>query len=238
MNNKILSAVIILILVSSAILVSAEWKEEPFTEGTVHLFKGWNIVSYYTIDEKYMYEDTEILQKNGITAVFMYNPFNKEYVRLYPDYDIEKAKQFSSQLKEADEQYTPENSAYGDLGFGNMALWVYSNKEQDVQFNTKNTIYSVRHMGLKKGFNFLAITNEFKDEINWDFTFDEYKGTCDIQKIYLWYGYNQKWQEVQLDTDFAFRDALWGGVILKVSNDCNLGEPVEKAPSAPPTIPS
>ncbi|MBS3113412.1 hypothetical protein J4418_04995 [Candidatus Woesearchaeota archaeon] len=226
MNNKFLSIIIILILASFVsiftILVSAEWEEEPSTEGRVHLFEGWNIVSYYAIDEW----NFDALQKNEITAIFMYNSFDKEYIRLYPNHDVEKMKEFYSKLVANKQDHT----------VGNMAIWVYSNKEQIIQFNTRNTIYSVSLMDLKKGWNFLAITNEFKDEINWDFTFDEYKGTCDIQKIYLFF-YNQ-WLEVQLNTDFAFRDALWSGVILKVSNDCNLGEPVEKAPSAPPTIPS
>ena len=179
MNNKFLSIIIILILASFTILVSAEWEEGP-TEDTVHLTEGWNIISFNAIDEKYISEETDVLQKRGITAVFMYNPFDKEYIRLYPNFEIEKMKQYVSELKINEQRDTLRN----------MAIWVYSNKEQDLRFNTMGTTYSVSLMDLKKGWNFLAITNVFKDEINWDFTFDEYKGTCDIQKIYLFFYYS------------------------------------------------
>src|SRR3989338_7823421 len=98
MNNKFLSIIIILILASFVsiftILVSAEWEEEPSTEGRVHLFEGWNIVSYYAIDEW----NFDALQKNEITAIFMYNSFDKEYIRLYPNHDVEKMKEFYSKL--------------------------------------------------------------------------------------------------------------------------------------------
>lgn len=60
------------------------------------------------------------------------------------------------------------------------------------------------------------------------------KGNCEITKVAVWLPESQEWDSKSgfLNLYFNNKNLEWRGVVIKVSNDCKLGESIS-APQVP-----
>ena len=234
MKKLILASILMMILVGIIGVVFADFDEGlEYKYQEVSLEKGWNLVSIYSIrqgaDIDQSNWDREQIKKQNIKAIFFYDPYNKEYIRTYPD--IEKDK-----LQEFVEKIDPEGG--GDIDaywrFTSSSMWVYSNERQTVSFGTTDGPAPINYITLKSGWNFLTITPEMTDK-----SLKDIEGSCSITKAYLWDAQNQQWGTIfnLLDDRNILKNegGLWNGLIVKVPNDCTLGSASGRV--SPPELP-
>jgi len=91
---------------------------------------------------------------------------------------------------------------------------------------------------LLKGWNFLSL-----HEFMLGKSLPDFKGTCNVERMYAFDGRNQQW----LNLDFIIdgqddfdggRDDLGLGLVIKVSNECNFDFEGDSEISPPPAIPN
>jgi len=204
MSKKIILALSLVFLIGIVVFVYAQ---DFSTEYGTAIFKGWNLVYGF-----YNPEQIQGLEASNIKAIYAFIPTTQEYARVYPD---------------------PENSKLNLIDDDELiqtAFWVYSNSETQEEFNG---IYNGVEYGLYenptpydrrliyKGWNFLGITSDMvgsggKPELK------DIAGSCNIEKAYFWDPENQEWWAFPLNEDFS-RDSIGMGIVIKVSNNCNLG---------------
>ncbi len=211
----------LVLLVGLSVLVFARMEGENL-DGSVQLKKGWNLVTLYTFDDD-SWERGD-LGYEGIRAAYFYNRYNDDYIRLYPGLEKDKMSEFASQMGDPEEG----GSIYEYGGYVNSAIWVYSEKNQIINFRTLDGPLFPEHVGLKSGWNFLAVTPEFIDK-----SLNDLKGDCNIIKSYGWWTEQQDWDLIANDVPFH-ESTLWRGIVIKVSNDCTLGS---SGVTEPPTLP-
>lgn len=203
-------------------------------DGSITLEKGWNLVTNYAViqvfDNVQYYQDE--LKAKQIRAIFMYDRYKGEYIRLYPDKEQDKLSVF---IPNVDSEHNGVDiSEYG--GFTNSALWVYSDIRQTINFHTTDGPLFVRYVGLKTGWNFLTLTPEmfYKKDGQDVFSWNGVKGNCNFEKIYAYNPEEQNWMPVSpTQESFDFNDFLWMGMIVKVANNCKLGGDAIAPPSLP-----
>ncbi|MFA5019711.1 MAG: hypothetical protein WC533_01290 [Candidatus Pacearchaeota archaeon] len=227
MKQKIFFAVAILSLLSLVVFVSAIQKEMNFPGTTItgefvqqnmQFGKGWNLVQGIL--------NPEWIQTNSdnIKAIYAYNPTTDEYVRFYPE---------------------PENNKIGDTNFawstwGRFgSLWVYS----ETDFNSNYWRFEdgmLSQTPLFSGWNFMAFTPEMSGQ-----TFNQIKGNCNIEDIYLWNYAGQEWSDEASpkrqtsNLDKPIDDDFEGyGFIIKVTSDCTLGTSGSSTVPELPNIPN
>jgi hypothetical protein len=240
MKQKIILTMSLIILVGLVVLVSAtrntmvginvpepghELNYNDF-ETTVELNEGWNLVMGFFPD--YISPSSEIAKSN-IKAVFMYSPDMNDYITLHPKLELTREFLVSNGIDRQDEYYDDSANLY--------AYWVYSDKTGKMTYTINQlSFYAMKNVFLKRGWNFVGINPEMIERDT--FTWDAIKGTCNIQKIYAWNYETQDWFEYQPSTEFKgydFDDFLGSGMIVKVTNECQLSEPTSVIP---PIIPN
>lgn len=212
MNKKFILSISLIFLVGIIGFVSAVQKEmqypgttvtAEFVEQNFQFVKGWNLVQGILNPEWIQ------TNSNNIKAIYAYNPTTDEYVRFYPE---------------------PENNKIGETNFawstwGRFgALWVYS--ENDFNSNYwRFENFPLEQTPLFSGWNFIAFTPEMSGQ-----TFNQIKGDCNINDIYLWNYVGQEWSDEASpkrqisNLDKPIDDDFEGyGFIIKVSSDCKLG---------------
>jgi hypothetical protein len=210
MNKKIIMPIALLTLLSLAVFVSA-WTIEYGT--TIN--EGWNLV--YAFIEP---EQIQGIEPSNIKAIYGFMPTTQEYVRFYPNPEMDKIT-----LMDGDQ-------------FRNTAFWVYSDAETGKEFNGRyNGVeywlaeepipYNERQ--LYEGWNFVGITSDMVGK-----SVEEIKGTCSIEKQYIWISSEKKWATFP---EMIYPSMAGKGFIIKVSEDCKLGTPTGEIDS-PPTIPN
>ncbi len=222
MNNKILIPITLIILIVFTSLVSATMNIlEEYTTGNkyeveVNIHTGWNIITgFYDVRE--IKGDSEI-KRDDIKVIWYYSPVQKKYLQMHPNMN--------------DGEFERDFSYYGDDSIMTSAKWVYSEKSGLLKYST------IRYDKLDKrklaqGWNFVSITPEMigKD-------IDEIKGDCDVINLYHWSPRVQSFINALENFDEMTRnnENAGYGFIMKVSNDCTLGE-VSSSITPPPTLP-
>jgi len=232
MKHKLIFAAILLFGLFS--IVSADF--DFFTDygssslRSISLRQGWNLETIYTVKE--IRSIAFDLQKppEDISAVFMYDRYEGEYFRLYPEPEREKFQKFLNSVGDPDKG--------GDVGeFGalvNASAWIYSEKDQRIEYPSISV--SHKSVNIRPGWNFLSVTPEYIGK-----TLNELKGSCDFTKMYSYSpdGGGTRWVDMLNDTNF-FNDetfdesAVGAGFIVKVTNNCKMGSAEASIPAVPP----
>ena len=217
MNNKIILLMSLMVLVGVVGFVTAIRTEKSYPGTTVtaefieqnyHFFKGWNLVQGIL--------NPEWVQSNSknIRAIYAFNPITKEYVRFYPN---------------------PENNKIGETNYqweflaSIGALWVYSDKDFTSNY-WKFADSPLTSIPLYTGWNFIGIASDMKGQ-----KINDIKGSCNIVKVCDYS--RQSWDCISEDIgDHTFGDQdsdIGKGLVVKVSNDCKLGESISQVPQLP-----
>lgn len=215
MNRNFVLPIVFVVVLVSVILVSANMTY--VTSGSksnyvikVDLEEGWNLISYFSLEG--ITSNSE-LKASDINAVYAYFPSRKEYVRVHPNLERDKFSLMSSQEREDSRYYS---------------FWVYSNKRGSLEYFSPETT-ELPSFRLNSGWNFISVYPGMTD-----ITIDLIKGSCQINKIYLW-NPNQRWELFSSSNDFE-KSYEGYGVIVNVANNCTFGALSHDDP--PPVIPS
>jgi len=128
--------------------------------------------------------------------------------------------------------------------YGHQSFWIYSEKEWSLEPPElpKHVIWQEGYLNkypelfqeavvLLKGWNLIAINPLMLEK-----TIDEFKGTCNMDKIYIFVSDLQEWQRVTLG-ESAEKDQIGGGLAINVKEDCILDFTTGSDVSQPPAIP-
>ena len=178
---------------------------------SVHLNKGWNLVSGLIGREIILQGD---ISKDNLEAIYAFIPQVQTYIRIYPNPETDKLR------------------SLGDVDdyIKYSALWVYSNKEGVLNYKPVDSL-ALKDNPLFTGWNFVAITYDMLGNGGYP-RLRDLAGTCNIQKAYFFNPEEQNWNTFPMDEDFS-SDALNTGIVIQVSNDCKLGTSVADVPSVP-----
>ncbi len=221
----------LLTLISLAIFVSAMQKSMDFPgttltgnfiESKVVLFSGsWNLI--YGFPNPEWISGGDVMPKH-IKAIYGLYPGTNEYVRFYPNPELEKIKDSNFRW----DTYTSIGAFfvltdYDDKAEGEMKYWTLESPQ-------------LNNIQLLSGWNFIGVTSNFQGK-----SINEIKGDCDMERIYAFLGDNPKWMDLEDAKDdssflFAYEGTQNIGLAIKVVEDCNLGSSTEDA--LPPSIPN
>lgn len=212
MNLKIILPIVLVLIVGTAIFVSAsmivtnEGDNKKAYNVEIPVIKGWNLVASgftFASDLRYL-DETGDIKYDNIKAVYVYSNKIIEYISNYPEYD--------QRLYSANDYFNGDEQDI--IG---QANWIYVDKSGTLKYQTK-AIKTIDSTNLFAGWNFVSITPEMIDK-----SLDNIKGSCDIEKAYFWNYVDKKWEEFPLVEDFEESEALGYGLIIKVTNNCKLG---------------
>ncbi len=219
--KKLILPIAVILLVGFIVIVSAtmtvinEKDNVKQYDVEIQVTKGWNLIAsgfIFASDLNYLDEGGDI-KKENIKAVYVYADKINEYISSYPKYD--------------ERLYSANNYFKGDeqniIGHSN---WIYVDKSGTLKYKTK-AIKTIDSTKLFSGWNFVSITPEYLDK-----ELKDVKGTCNLEKVWVWEGEHQQW--VNLIEDPGFYSGSEGtGMIIKVSNDCEFGSGMPGLPQIP-----
>jgi len=206
MNKKFILSTSLILLVGLAVFVSALSTDSQHNV-KLNLNKGWNLVGMYAFDDSF----SDLTNSGFIEVAYIYDNINKEYIQLYPNRDVGKIA--SSGILER---------------WGTTAVWIYTKEAREFAPSSIDQPAQLSSIQLKQGWNFLSITPEM-----WNKAFNDFKGSCDIQKIY---GYEQNnWAGLSLTFPINHEELIGSGLIVKVSSDCTLSSSTSGV--NPPALP-
>ncbi len=196
----------------------AEVQEGPFDDNavTVQINKGWNLLSLSSVTRL---SSRSYLQAENFKAVYFYIPQISKYIGI--DAKNPNSDTVMRQLQEngKSEGWFRENMYY----FLNQGAWIYSNKNGEATFILGDDVLDLNYSKLASGWNFKVIIGTG--------TFDSKKGNCNIEKIASWNSETQSWNMVDSNADI--KNYFNKVVVIKVTNDCQLGENNINPPSIP-----
>ncbi len=219
MNKKVILSISLVVLIGWGVLVFAQ---EP--RAAVQLNKGWNIVAGFTSVGQIYGDD---LRAKNIKAIYAYIAPAQQYIRLHPQPEIEKLGVLRSTYK------------FDDDIIAQSSVWVYSDKDGILGYNFDLPLSSEK-LPLYKGWNFVPLTQEVvQSPQQSDLTLEDIKGSCKIEKVYLW---QNKWVNFMTITPKnppeMSHSLLGKSFIIKVSNNCKLGEKTQQNIGSPPVMPN
>jgi hypothetical protein len=198
----------------------------------VQIHEGWNLVYGFTFPDQRIESGSQITPEN-IKAVYLLRQPQQEYIRLYPDIELDK-------LEGIDDDY-----------YDFTAQWVYSDKSGIMKYIAEEPLPSElwNEHKLFKGWNFLGITSEMTIDVNIatpeeesQYTLNAIKGTCNFEKVYHFEQSIQEWSINLVNDNFMDEtlddDAMNLGLVIKVLEDCNLGRIIDEEGIGPPPIPN
>tara|TARA_Y100000310_G_C20589254_1_gene767089 strand:- start:245 stop:1324 length:1080 start_codon:yes stop_codon:yes gene_type:complete len=170
-------------------------------ESEITMFKGWNLVMGFIHPNQL--EEQE-LAGSHIKAVFAFLPEKQIYARVYPNPEEDKLSSIT------------EEELY------QTSLWVYSDKTSKTEFWVDEELLPlVNRSFLHKGYNFIGVTSDMLG-VSGKPAFKDLIGDCNIEKAYFFNPEEQNWVAFPMDEELS-REALGLGMVLKVSEDCNMG---------------
>lgn len=170
-------------------------------ESEITMFKGWNLVMGFIHPNQLEEQD---LAGSHIKAIFAFLPEKQIYVQVYPNPEENKLSSIT------------EDKLY------QTSLWVYSDKTSETEFwLDKEPLPLTNRSFLNKGWNFIGITSDMIG-VSGKPKFRDLIGNCNIEKVYFFNPEEQTWISFPMDEDLS-RDILGLGMVLKVSEDCNIG---------------
>ncbi len=208
MNKKLILPITLILLFGLSFVYAAQG---PFyTPDPVSFEKGWNLL--------YGFADPQQLKEYGvegsIKAVYAFIPTIQEYARTWPNPESDKVR-----LIDDDELL-------------NTAFWVYSDVDMNTRYHLLEEVIPFNKRPIYKGWNFFGITPEMKGV-----PYKDFKGNCNILKLCEYQRNNwdcvdgASWNPNNVMAD---QDAdLMKGLIMKVSNNCDLGGAISQPPSLP-----
>jgi len=177
-----------------------------YVESTASFLEGWNLIWGFPNPE--WLSGAELIPKN-IKAIYALYPGTNEYVRFYPNPELEK-------IKDSNFRW----DTYTNIG----AFLVYSDKQAiREEYWTMNPA-PLDVVQLRSGWNFIGITPEFNG-----LSMNEIKGDCDIIKAGGFDTATNNWDimtESQMDQKAFVENSIFEpgrGIVVKVSSDCTLG---------------
>jgi len=203
MKKRIFLLLLILSLLSLAVFVSAtNWGTKI---GPVILREGWNLVYGFLNPDQL---DGQALEKSHIKAIYAYIPTTGEYLRAWPNPD-------SNEWQNLD-------NVFDDHELLQTAFWVYTDKDANTEYWLYDEPVNVEERTMYAGWNFLGITPDMISK-----SLNDIKGDCEIIKAAVWDADRQKW-DVLSTTELEegkFNEEMAGlGLVVKVSDDCRLGQ--------------
>ncbi len=204
----------LILLISLGVLVCANTmtgvNDAPYNV-EVSVVKGWNIIAGIMPNEA-ITSDSEI-QASDIKAVWYYAPNLRRYVQIHPEVDM------SANIDD-------------DVAL-TSAMWVYSNKDGILKYSTLEDYMPLSMRQLSAGWNFVTITPDMSGS-----SFEDITRDCDIEKVYHFEQIVQEWSSNLVNDNFMNEhltsDSIGLGLIVKVTNDCTLGE---SSGISPPPLP-
>src|SRR3989338_6907212 len=129
-------------------VASAEISDDYGGSRSIRLREGWNLVTAYTVDlDALGRSDIEL---KDIRAVFIYDRYSGEYIRVFPQLEEEKIKKWFASV--GDPEKGGDIGEYG--GFVNMSAWVYSEKDQTVKYYSVDGPLPHKYVNIRPGWNF------------------------------------------------------------------------------------
>jgi hypothetical protein len=220
LKYKLVLVLGLILLISSTISVSASIEEakinitggtsedlissleKGFKQGEIK--EGWNLLRGFNYPDG-ITSSSEIVPSN-IKAVYILKQPSQEYIRLYPDAELDK-------LVDIDDSY-----------YEKTAQWVFSDKSGKINYLGEEPLPLEEHK-LYAGWNLLGITHQMYDKYPGGvFKFNSIKGTCDYESVYLYSTLEEEWgTNLIAELDKAFNENyLMNGFAVKVKSDCFL----------------
>ena len=195
----------------------------------IHLQPGWNLVSMLG----FHLEGLIYRQGDGAQAAFLYSPYEKEYIRIFPE-------EYSS--KELERRLRPY---YGDaekdpeamqklIPMMLTSIWVYSATSRTYTYGIYDEIDFRRYGGsFPQGWNFMAVQPEFIGK-----NLNDFFGECSLEKAYTWNNSTQSWNRLDFNQVFSENRGplLWEGFLLKFGSPC-VRKIITPSPATPPSLP-
>jgi hypothetical protein len=219
------------------------WDCQGYSQSTglvseIKIKEGWNLVPtgislrdcYYALEGE--------LCKDDVLVSYIYIPTLNKYLT---HEEIEK--------KQEDPQIKTYFSEENEFTVQKSSEWIYvkpgsGNKKVIGTFGAyipyRNEYLKNGAFKLKNGWNFLFVDAFMVYDDNWKespLSLNDIKGNCNILDSYVWLNDQQKWYKDSkyLDADFG-KEWIGNGMIVKVSNNCNLGSSSSNSIN-PPQIP-
>jgi hypothetical protein len=217
MSKKIIMPIALLTLVSLVVFVVAQIVDQDDITVSIHVVKGWNLVSNGIFAISPLVDDNSEIQKQDIVAVFYYSPQDKKYYQVYPN---------------DENNILGSTKGYEIIEKDVPAAWVYSKKSGRLIFGTDD-IVPVNERNVYAGWNLISLTPSLvENSENPDLTFGEIKGTCNVEKAYVFYRDWMEFDMPEMDSTLSGK-----GMAIKVSSDCHLGISEGEEISPPPALP-
>ena len=212
-----------MLLVGISVFVSA-WAGESGAP----IYKGWNLVYGFISPDQL---NDQSFDKSHIKAIYAFIPTTQKYVRLFPN---------GENLEDLEDSGTID-----DDEILQMALFIYSDKTVEGELNgmahgTEYWLYDTPNpyteRTMYKGWNFVGITPDLIGN-----SLNDLKGSCDIEKAYLFDAQQQQWGTIfnLLDDKNIIKNeaGVGSGFIIKVTNNCKLGTSSGGNIPSVPTLP-
>jgi len=191
------------------------------------IYKGWNLVDFPLYSDIIKYSDK--LETSESTVYFMLErPFSYNYVQ-----GDDGARAYASKLVDnnIDDSILDATAVWffskTDLTFELYAATLPSKEDLSNNIDSVNNAYQ-----LFNGWNLVSINSLMIDR-----TLNDFKGNCDINKIYIFKSDLQEWQRVTFD-EGASKEQVGGGLAVKVRNDCQMDFGGSARISSIPSLPT
>ncbi|NCN99339.1 hypothetical protein COU62_02305 [Candidatus Pacearchaeota archaeon CG10_big_fil_rev_8_21_14_0_10_35_219] len=192
--------------------------------------EGWNLVPSRTSLEECYYSDERELCKDDVLAEYYYIHELSDYIT-----QEELKNNPEKYMKYIDDDENPAARFY--------SKWIYIDSGASDKWLTYKSSVTKREQYLEEsqinlfeGWNFLT----FQPFMVWDddleddrLSFNEMKGTCEIENLYFWQPVEKEWIAWDLNEKID-NDLIGAGFVIKVSESCHLGYEKEQ-PGPPPT---
>ena len=234
MNKRVVLSISLILLMG---IVGFVYALSTPTTVEVKIFKGWNLISM----QAEHYSQSDSLKFSDFKYVYVYDSENKEYLLLISNgQEIENVEPKTGFIKEQYDKVMAFGNRLRSQGTeqnfaSQTAVWAYSEKEGKIDYQSE----SQSLISLNAGWNFVGITPDMFEEKNGQdvFSWNNIKGNCNLEKVYAWNPESQDWMPISLTQEsFDFNDFIGYGMVVKVSNDCNLGKVGNSI--NPPVIPN
>ena len=186
MKSKLITLIIFLGMASLMIFASAQIIDEDSIEISIDLEEGWNLVSNgvfaHPITLAFFQFESEIKQQD-IRAIYYYDVSDKKYYQVYPN---------------DENKIIGSNKGYTIIEEYVPSAWIYSERKGILNFRTDD-IVKISERKLGSGWNLISITPTFMGN-----SLDDLRGTCDIQRAYIWWNERQEWQDFSNNLDEEF----------------------------------
>ena len=216
------------LLVSFIGIVSSFDTDDVEYRGSVSVEKGWNLLTFYSMDFSNFLGDNrlyESLRDDGVIAVYLYDEYSRDYIKLYPNLEKEKHERYLESIGDVEEDI-------GSLGeysrISNAAMWIYMKWSRQFQYKTLDGPMPINFIELKGGWNLLSVHPSMVGK-----NIDDIKGECSISKFGYWDAEEQKWED-RRDDEFT-SDMIGTGFAIKVREDCKMED--SESSIEPPSLP-